>query len=259
MNTYRMKRAEARRGFTLIELLVVIAIIAILAAILFPVFAKVRENARRIACASNLKQIGTAETQYAQDADENYSGPYLNYPTNRCQWEQLIYPFTKSTGIYKCPDGTTAGGSFRNDGWGDCTANPNLCAANISGSYAWNDDHTNRAVGVPNTTAPNGGEAQGVPLSLITAPSDTIMIADGKYQDHLWADDMIDVTAGTYYGAAWRGPTSGGNYVDRRHGSLDSANYLFYDGHVKSMRNSIKNTGMYPNGSPYYWYLVKPE
>src|SRR5690348_16631762 len=67
-----------RRGFTLIELLVVIAIIAILAAILFPVFAQAREKARGIACISNLKQIGLALISYAQDYDGTYPVPYIN-------------------------------------------------------------------------------------------------------------------------------------------------------------------------------------
>ena len=91
-------RSQSRAGFTLIELLVVIAIIAILAAILFPVFQKVRENARRASCQSNLKQIGLAIIQYNQDFDETM-------PTNGCGgWANQVQPFIKSTGVMRCPD-----------------------------------------------------------------------------------------------------------------------------------------------------------
>ncbi len=97
-----------RSGFTLIELLVVIAIIAILAAILFPVFQKVRENARRTACLSNEKQLGLAFTQYTQDSDELYpvtSG--LNF--NCSGWAAAgVYTYVKSTAVFKCPDDPTA-------------------------------------------------------------------------------------------------------------------------------------------------------
>ena len=95
--------ARTTSGFTLIELLVVIAIIAILAAILFPVFQKVRENARRTACLSNTKQLGLAVMQYIQDADETY--PNGNYNYNAIGgWAGQIFPYVKSTGAYRCPD-----------------------------------------------------------------------------------------------------------------------------------------------------------
>jgi len=90
----------SRRGFTLIELLVVIAIIAILAAILFPVFQKVRENARRTACLNNMKQLALAFTQYNQDFDEYFPGS-SNYGSG---WGERIFPYVKSIGVFQCPD-----------------------------------------------------------------------------------------------------------------------------------------------------------
>lgn len=93
---------DMRRGFTLIELLVVIAIIAILAAILFPVFAKAREKARQSSCLSNIKQIGLAVLQYAQDYDERLVRhcyqPGANYP-----WSVAIMPYLKNTQVLQCP------------------------------------------------------------------------------------------------------------------------------------------------------------
>ena len=94
---------QRKRGFTLIELLVVIAIIAILAAILFPVFQKVRENARRTACLSNLKQIGLGVVQYNQDYDEkmpNGTSPY----GSASGWAVQVYPYLKSIAVFQCPD-----------------------------------------------------------------------------------------------------------------------------------------------------------
>jgi prepilin-type N-terminal cleavage/methylation domain-containing protein len=105
MNISLSKRQNA---FTLIELLVVIAIIAILAAILFPVFARARENARRSSCQSNLKQIGLGVFQYIQDYDEKFlmavTGNTTQFPIG---WADSIQPYLKSTQIYQCPSEPT--------------------------------------------------------------------------------------------------------------------------------------------------------
>lgn len=101
-----------KRGFTLIELLVVIAIIAILAAILFPVFAQAREAARKASCQSNLKQIGTALLMYSQDYDEmlcpdrTYVNNTGNAPDPQYRlgvWYSMIQPYVKNKGVFKCP------------------------------------------------------------------------------------------------------------------------------------------------------------
>ncbi|HEY0074414.1 MAG TPA: DUF1559 domain-containing protein, partial [Abditibacteriaceae bacterium] len=111
----RTARNQARKGFTLIELLVVIAIIALLAAILFPVFARARENARKSSCSNNLKQLAVGVAQYTQDFDEAF--PFAWNPvsgSNVCWW-QLIYPYVKSTQVYSCPSDSSripGGNSF---------------------------------------------------------------------------------------------------------------------------------------------------
>ena len=99
-----MEAHRGKQGFTLIELLVVIAIIAILAAILFPFFARARENARSSTCQSNLKQLGTATAMYIQDYDETF--PMGIYPASATKYVtamDAIMPYTKNTGIGRCP------------------------------------------------------------------------------------------------------------------------------------------------------------
>src|SRR5713226_7350183 len=111
-------RRDRKSGFTLIELLVVIAIIAIIAAILFPVFAQVREKGRQTACASNLKQLAAALLMYAQDNDENMlaevSAPPINGGTDSgVPYDRQLVPYVKSDRVYACPsDGAPRKNSF---------------------------------------------------------------------------------------------------------------------------------------------------
>ena len=126
-NTHGTRRADLRKsGFTLIELLVVIAIIAILAAILFPVFGRARESARRTACSNNIRQLALGVTQYTGDNDEamppNFIGGSPNQlppdgacwdtgrtpgtPTCAIYWPQIVYPYHKSSQIWFCPNVT---------------------------------------------------------------------------------------------------------------------------------------------------------
>jgi prepilin-type N-terminal cleavage/methylation domain-containing protein/prepilin-type processing-associated H-X9-DG protein len=111
--TPTLRVGRGQKGFTLIELLVVIAIIAILASILFPVFARARENARRSSCLSNQKQIGLGIMQYVQDYDETYPPAYLEttlpspiqppWYGGIWFWQEIIFPYTKSAQVYYCP------------------------------------------------------------------------------------------------------------------------------------------------------------
>ncbi|MCD6351136.1 MAG: DUF1559 domain-containing protein [Armatimonadetes bacterium] len=153
-----------RKGFTLIELLVVIAIIAILAAILFPVFAKAREKARQTSCLSNVKQLMLGLLMYAQDYDEKFPtylwGEGNSGVPNSCTWWGGIYPYVKNTQIYTCPSNPLHG-HHTWQVWIDF--NPNFDNS-IDINYGYNELIGNYA----------GGLKQGI----LQYPSETVVLAD---------------------------------------------------------------------------------
>ena len=198
----KSRNVSYRKGFTLIELLVVIAIIAILAAILFPVFARARENARRASCQSNLKQISLGILQYNQDYDEKF--PIVSGADLTLNWAVTVQPYLKSTQIMQCPSEPTAGDT-----------NPY--------SNGYTDYWINERI--------NG--ANGVSLASFTATAVTIMNGDGQSS----AATPLHVNP---HGNASYNMCDGdlqweiGQPYTRRH--LEGANYAFADGHVKWLR-----------------------
>jgi len=168
-----------KRGFTLIELLVVIAIIAILAAILFPVFSRAREQARKTACLSNMKQLGTALMMYAQDWDETlpfwrtpcHGDP--NYPPGGLLWTEQLYPYVKNWEVFQCPSAAQTNGEWMANCYPGQRGVPPRPQNNIICHFGYNELILNTNGGWPPC-----GSVGGAKLATLAAPSETVVIAD---------------------------------------------------------------------------------
>lgn len=264
---------NTRNGFTLIELLVVIAIIAILAAILFPVFQNVRENARRASCQSNLKQLGLAFTQYSQDSDEALP---MGISAGRDNlgagdgWAGRIYPFVRSAGVFVCPD--------------DALSPVHNGAATLSPiSYAYNMNLSGKTnYGIAGALSRLNAPAKTVILCEVTAaryPGDAQAVADLSTPDEAGdqgtgvgdclvgsptsdgqlavvfmplvsvgnsctlplATGFLGGSAGFRAANLTTGPT--GNYLAPTGRHTQASNFLFCDGHVKWLRGTQVSTG----------------
>ncbi len=214
---------KLRSGFTLIELLVVIAIIAILAAILFPVFAQARAAARRASCLSNLKQLGTATMMYVQDYDETYPIVYNGGGScSHAEWP-LLFPYIKNMNVFSCPDGGQTGGN--SPGCLSTISGIPVMPANFRTHYGYNWGPLIYAGGGlhgPVQTASNGVSFQsGVSAAAISAPADTFVYADSydTYRPTMGLDWLLDSYNG---GQSQSGMRHGGKF-----------NVAFADGHAK--------------------------
>jgi len=210
------------KGFTLIELLVVIAIISILAAILFPVFARARENARRASCMSNLKQIALGMMQYTQDYDEHfpkYRVPAVSSNTAAVPygWAESLQPYIKSIQVFQCPSETTA---F------DSTQLPGDSASDYT-DYAYN-----LWIGGYYISATSGGGLASIGLSqaALTSPSLTVLLTDYAPRgsaSYLASTSIVNQRVSQ-------------TILVPRH--LDGTNLAFADGHVKWFGKNSNNT-----------------
>jgi len=232
-------RSTRAQGFTLIELLVVIAIIAILAAILFPVFAQAREKARQISCTSNEKQLGLAVLQYIQDNDEHMPSGVDQNATSTTDyqlgggWSSEIYPYDKSTGLYHCPDDATpVNGAVVPVSY---FFNSNLSGAGNTGAIA--------SIGSPASTvmlSEDSGAANDVTNNATAKPGDAV----GNGASNLYSP----AANGAIYAT---GPLGGlgstfgpGSSASTPQHAKNGANYLLGDGHVKFLKPEKVSPGL---------------
>ncbi len=213
-----------KSGFTLIELLVVIAIIAILAAILFPVFARAREKARQTSCLSNIKELSLGCLMYAQDYDEIMVNsalwePYDNGNGPLHWWEDMIFPYTKNAQIYLCPSGDHTG--------------------------IWYPQANCAAYSPPLTDYDVCDWTVGQPLAKYVAPSSTLLIMDAHVSCEIWGAGATDLSPGdqawlvsTLGVNAGEGPPANPPIVYQPHN--DGFNTSFMDGHAKWLQHSTR-------------------
>ncbi|HEY3329883.1 MAG TPA: DUF1559 domain-containing protein [Capsulimonadaceae bacterium] len=247
------KRRNQRKAFTLIELLVVIAIIAILAAILFPVFATAREKARQTSCASNLKQLGLAFVQYEQDFDEwNPKGRDGTGGFFADGWAYCLYPYVKSTAVFTCPDDTTdskTNGSTKGESIVSYATNTQ-CQANPITKYTATSK-TIQLIEVSGVQAaitglnsgcwnPSWGKAWDYSCA-------TFQLSPGTEGNQVYTARQNSSDGSTfatgYMGGrgAWNNPYGQFPSQDGRHSG--GANYLYVDGHVKWLTGNLVSNG----------------
>jgi prepilin-type N-terminal cleavage/methylation domain-containing protein/prepilin-type processing-associated H-X9-DG protein len=204
MRTANLASSPMRRAFTLIELLVVIAIIAILAAILFPVFAQAREKARMTACLSNMKQVGLGLTMYAQDYDEvmppaNDMVPDFTSPAAPANFLGAILPYIKSKPIFVCP------------------------------SVPWTKAQYLMPTADNATNYMGNGVIMARPLAVVPNPADIVYLQEvGALERYAWLRPVCEAKGTCHYWCDWE---VGRHWYTNSH--FGGGNLIFADGHAK--------------------------
>jgi prepilin-type N-terminal cleavage/methylation domain-containing protein/prepilin-type processing-associated H-X9-DG protein len=243
-------QTHRRQGFTLIELLVVIAIIAILASILFPVFARARENARRSSCQSNLKQIGLGVAQYAQDYDEKLMSGTVNSAGNG--WAGQSLPYIKSQQIFVCPSDDNPQAekisyAFNQNILGTNGIRGAISRINSSAKTVYLVEYRgfrNRAMTWNQELTSTAGNTAYSPTGL--GRSGNLTCSGDGNQNGYYMTGVLGNQAVTPIGSegADNGWGSGLFLGTGRH--LEGSNYLFADGHVKWLKGSAVSPGSMP-------------
>ncbi len=257
-----MKRTD-KSAFTLIELLVVIAIIAILAAILFPVFAQARDKARQVACISNMKQLGLATMQYVQDYDERFFGQ-----DNASRWPGYVWVYAKSRGVYTCPSDANPVPTFPGNQLISYAINSNMypqviskldmpsvtvqyfettgingnpAAASINDGSGWNPPKTSTGCNFSSTFWPCsdvGGYLETGPMAGTCTNASTTAV--NQCYGGAQAGGLVKSAV------MWPDPT----YPKGRHN--EGSNFAFADGHTKWLPGNKVSTGaQYNSGGNY--------
>ena len=210
---------KSRKAFTLIELLVVIAIIAILAAILFPVFSQARERARSTSCASNCRQLGLGVLMYIQDYDEALMpvNILIGGPDGTL-WPELIKPYTKNKQIQLCPSDV----------------------ASISNSYGLNE------ITFPDLSDPSNMQTSIINLAAFNAPTSTVMLAETGT-----ADDFLTPRPDSYKSTAPSHTLNDDTDARPSPRHFNKVNLTFMDGHTKSYVLSQFYTNQSPEDKFY--------
>lgn len=270
-----MQSHRCFKGFTLIELLVVIAIISILAGILFPVFSRARENARRASCMSNLKQIGLAFTMYTQDYDEHMPNGYNSYPVNGAYtypngapagtrtrpWYSLIFDYMKNWQVFNCPSQSnelyySGGANITNFPYSYNNYRPAF------GSACNTTYNCGVSLGPINSSTSNN---PGASLSAIEDVSGTIAVVEGSKANIQFDPNRMpnenDITASGACTTSSHGSVPTGDYlVDcARARHLGTIGIVFVDGHAKAMPwKTVLGSSTDPNVIRYWTTAANP-